>query len=51
LAINVTDKSAQETFTSYEDGADIVDFELFAAEGTRLKHEEMRMAPTVDKAM
>ena len=46
LAINVTDKTAQETFTTYEDGADIVDFELFAAEGTRLRHEEMKMDPT-----
>jgi mannose-6-phosphate isomerase-like protein (cupin superfamily) len=44
LAINVTDKTALETFTTYEDGADIVDFELFGAEGTRLRHEEMKMA-------
>ena len=50
LAINVTDKTAQETFTSYEDGADIVDFELFAADGTRLRHEELKMAAAVDDA-
>ena len=31
LAINVTDKTAQETFTAYEDGADSVDFDLSAA--------------------
>src|ERR1700759_2128058 len=44
LAINVTDKTAEETFTAYEDGADIVDFELFGAEGKRLAREEMKMA-------
>ena len=47
LAIDVTDKTAQETFTAYEDGADIVDVELFAAEGTRLSQEEMKMEPQI----
>ena len=48
LAINVTDKTARETFTAYEDGADVVDFELFAAGGTRLGHEEMKMEPATE---
>jgi mannose-6-phosphate isomerase-like protein (cupin superfamily) len=43
LAIDAVDKTAADTFRSYEAGSDIVNFELFAPDGTKLESQELRM--------
>jgi mannose-6-phosphate isomerase-like protein (cupin superfamily) len=43
LAIDGIDKTADDTFTSYEAGSDVLAFELFAPDGSRLDKQELTM--------
>ena len=43
LAIDGIDKTAKDTFVSYEAGSDVVNFEFFSPEGVRLSAQELRM--------
>ena len=43
LAIDGIDKTAEDTFTSYEAGSDVVQFELFAPDGARLDAQVLTM--------
>jgi mannose-6-phosphate isomerase-like protein (cupin superfamily) len=43
LAVDAIDRTVAETFTSYEAGSDVVNFELFTPDGTKLESQELRM--------
>jgi mannose-6-phosphate isomerase-like protein (cupin superfamily) len=46
LAIDGIDKTVKDTFVSHEPGSEIVNFEFFSPEGTRLNAQKLKMDTT-----